>query len=133
MADSPTASRPLSPHLQIYRRTLPMMMSIVHRITGAGLYAGALLLAWWLVAAATGPEAYAVFAGFIGSWFGQLVLLGFTWALLHHMLGGLRHLVWDTGAGLGKPAMVPVAWATLIGSVTLTFLVWAAGYSAMGA
>ena len=86
------AARPLSPHLQIYRPTLTMMMSIVHRITGFGLYFGTLLLAWWFIAAA-GPNGYARFEWFIGSWIGRLILLGYTWALIHHMLGGIRHLI----------------------------------------
>lgn len=110
-----------------------MVMSIVHRITGAGLYAGTLLLAWWLVAVATGPEAYAVFEGFIGSWFGRLVLFGYTWALIHHMLGGIRHFVWDFGKGFDLRAADLMAWGTVLGSVVLTVLVWVAGYAMMGA
>ncbi|MEQ8282156.1 MAG: succinate dehydrogenase, cytochrome b556 subunit [Parvibaculum sp.] len=133
MADPRQAARPLSPHLQIYRLTVTMVMSIVHRITGAGLYAGTLLLAWWLVAVATGPEAYAVFEGFIGSWFGRLVLFGYTWALIHHMLGGIRHFVWDFGKGFDLRAADLMAWGTVLGSVVLTVLVWVAGYAMMGA
>src|SRR4051812_32428294 len=78
--------RPISPHLQIYRWPLPMMMSIAHRVTGAGLYIGTLLLAWWLIAAATGPNPYAVIASFMSSFLGRLILFGYTWALIHHML-----------------------------------------------
>jgi succinate dehydrogenase cytochrome b subunit len=89
-------SRPLSPHLQIYRLTMTMTMSILHRITGVGLYLGTLLLAWWLIAAALGPNAYAAFESFVGSPLGELILLGYTWALIHHMLGGLRHLEPDS-------------------------------------
>ncbi|MBX3493798.1 MAG: succinate dehydrogenase, cytochrome b556 subunit [Parvibaculum sp.] len=133
MADPRQAARPLSPHLQIYRLTVTMVMSIVHRITGAGLYAGTLLLAWWLVAVASGPDAYAVFEGFIGSWFGRLVLFGYTWALIHHMLGGIRHFIWDFGKGFELRAADLMAWGTVIGSVVLTVLVWIAGYSMMGA
>ena len=76
-----------------------MVMSIVHRITGGALYFGMLLLAWWLIAAASGPEAFETANAFFGSWFGRLILFGFTWALIHHLLGGIRHLIWDTGAG----------------------------------
>jgi len=90
--------RPLSPHLQIYKPTLTMVMSIVHRITGAALYFGMLLLAWWLIAAASGPNAYAGFEWFMGRVLGQLLLFGYTWALIHHMLGGIRHLIWDASA-----------------------------------
>src|ERR1700730_10848073 len=93
--------RPLSPHLQTYRWTLTMALSIVHRITGMALFFGTLLVAWWLIAVSAGPNAYAVFQDFLGSIFGRLILLGYTWALLHHMLGGIRHLAWDLGYGFG--------------------------------
>jgi succinate dehydrogenase / fumarate reductase cytochrome b subunit len=110
-----------------------MLMSILHRITGGALYFGTLLVAWWLIAAAT-SESYFDFVNWIyGSWFGRLVLFGYTWALVHHLLGGLRHLIWDTGVGLEKHTATKLAWATLIGSVTLTILIWIAGYAARGA
>ncbi len=125
-------ARPLSPHLQIYKLTLTMMMSIVHRVTGAALYFGMALLAWWLIAAASGPNAYANVEWFIGSLIGRLVLLGYTWALIHHMLGGIRHLIWDTLHGLEPAEREMLTLATLIGSVTLTLLLWAVGYLAMG-
>lgn len=125
-------ARPISPHLQIYKPMLTMMMSIVHRITGAGLYFGTLLLAWWLIAAASGPNAYANFEWFIGSFIGRLVLFGYTWALLHHMLGGIRHLIWDTGRGFEPNEREMLALATIVGSVALTILVWIVGYLAMG-
>jgi succinate dehydrogenase / fumarate reductase cytochrome b subunit len=131
-AGSTQRARPLSPHLQVYKLTLTMMMSIVHRITGAALYFGTLLLAWWLIAAASGPNAYANAEWFIGSLIGRLVLLGYTWALIHHMLGGIRHLIWDTLHGIEPPEREMLTLATLIGSVTLTLLVWAVGYLAMG-
>ena len=107
MAEGP-AARPLSPHLQIYRLTLTMLMSIVHRITGGALYIGTVLLAWWLIAAASGPNAYAVFQSVASSFLGRIVLLGYTWALIHHMLGGVRHLIWDTGAGFGPAEREPL-------------------------
>jgi succinate dehydrogenase / fumarate reductase cytochrome b subunit len=91
-----TVARPLSPHLTIYRPMLSMMMSIVHRMTGVALYIGSLLLAWWLLAVAAGPNAYATFQSVASSFIGRVVLFGYTWALMHHMLGGLRHLIWDT-------------------------------------
>ncbi|MEQ9608462.1 MAG: succinate dehydrogenase, cytochrome b556 subunit [Kiloniellaceae bacterium] len=124
--------RPLSPHLQVYRLIPTMLMSIVHRITGAALYVGTLLVAWWLIAAATSESYFEFVNGLYGSWFGRLVLFGYTWALLHHMLGGLRHLVWDTGTAMGKETATKLAWATIAGSVTLTVLVWIAGYMARG-
>jgi succinate dehydrogenase / fumarate reductase cytochrome b subunit len=116
--------RPLSPHLQIYSPLINMMMSIVHRITGAALYAGSLLLAWWLVAAATGPDYYNYVAGIFASWPGKIVLLGYTWALMHHMLGGLRHLIWDTGAGYDLKTIDLLSWGSLAGSLLLTALIW---------
>lgn len=125
-------ARPLSPHLQIYRPMLTMMMSIVHRITGAALYFGMALFAWWLMAAASGPNAYANFQWFIGSLIGRLIFLGFTWALVHHALGGIRHLIWDTLHGLEPTEREVLALATLIGSITLTVLLWVIGYFAMG-
>jgi succinate dehydrogenase / fumarate reductase, cytochrome b subunit len=124
--------RPLSPHLQVYRFMLTMMMSIVHRITGVGLYFGTLLLVWWLIAAASGPNAYANVQWFMGTIVGRLVLLGYTWALLHHGLGGIRHLVWDLGYGFGPSEREWLARATLFGSITLTIVVWIVGYFFMG-
>jgi succinate dehydrogenase / fumarate reductase, cytochrome b subunit len=122
--------RPLSPHLTIFRPLITMVMSIVHRITGAGLYFGMLFLAWWLVAAASGPEAFSLANAFFGSWFGRLILFGFTWALIHHLLGGIRHLIWDTGAGYSQTMRNGLAWATIVGSVILTLLIWVIGYAA---
>ena len=124
--------RPISPHLQIYKPMLTMVMSIFHRITGAALYFGMLLLAWWLLAAATGPNAYANVEWFMGSFVGRLVLFGYTWALLHHMLGGIRHLIWDTGRGFEPAEREVLTLATLIGSITLTFILWVVGYLVMG-
>ena len=116
--------RPLSPHLQVYRPMLTMMMSIAHRITGAALYAGTLLLAWYLIAAASGPRAFGVASGFLGSWFGLLILFGFTWALFHHLIGGIRHFIWDAGYGMDHPQREYLAQATLAGGIGLTVLVW---------
>jgi succinate dehydrogenase cytochrome b subunit len=116
--------RPLSPHLQIYKPLINMVMSIVHRITGAALYFGTLLLAWWLVAAAAGPHYFAFVNGLLGSPLGLLVLFGYTWALMHHMAGGVRHLIWDTGNGFALPSVDALSWGTLIVSSTLTVLIW---------
>ena len=92
-----TRARPLSPHVTIYRWPITMTMSILHRVTGGALYFGTLLIVWWLVAAATSESAFATAQAVLGSWIGLLVLFGFTWALYHHLLGGIRHLIWDTG------------------------------------
>ena len=118
MADTKAhVERPLSPHMTIYRWPLPMAMSIAHRITGAGLYFGTLLVAWWLIAAAAGPNPYSNFAAFMSSFFGRLILFGYTFALLHHMLGGLRHLIWDTGRGFSQSEREWLSLATLVGSL----------------
>lgn len=122
-------NRPLSPHLQIYKPILTMVMSILHRITGAALYFGTVLLAWWLIAAAAGPSYFDFVNGIYGSFIGRLILFGFTWALVHHMLGGLRHFIWDMGAGFGKEAREWMAKATIIGSVSLTLILWIIGYA----
>ncbi|MBB6465732.1 succinate dehydrogenase, cytochrome b556 subunit [Aminobacter carboxidus] len=126
-------ARPLSPHLTIYRPPVTMTTSILHRITGCALYFGTLLVAWWLIAAATSEHYFEFVSWVFGSWIGQLVLLGYTWALMLHMLGGLRHLVWDTGAALEKQTASKFAWATLIASVVLTAAIWIVGYMVRGA
>jgi succinate dehydrogenase / fumarate reductase cytochrome b subunit len=132
MAEAPTDKRPLSPHLQIYRPMLTMMMSIVHRITGMGLYFGIILLIWWLTAAAISPDYFATVQGFFGHWFGKLILFGFTWALLHHMLGGLRHLLWDTGRGFGLSTIEWLARANLALSILGTIALWLGVYLVRG-
>jgi succinate dehydrogenase / fumarate reductase cytochrome b subunit len=120
--------RPLSPHLQIYKLTPTMVMSIAHRIAGAALYFGTLLVAAWLVAAASGPEWFDRVGGLFGSRFGLVVLFGYTLALMHHMLGGIRHLIWDTGRLIDKDTANRLAAGTLAGSITLTILIWIAGF-----
>ena len=125
--------RPLSPHLSIYRPMLTMVMSIVHRLTGSLLYFGMLLLVWWLMATAMGPNAYATLQWFMGSWLGRLVLLGCSWALLHHLLGGIRHLIWDLGYGFEPAEREWLTRATLIGSIGLTLILWVVGYMTVGA
>jgi succinate dehydrogenase / fumarate reductase cytochrome b subunit len=132
MADIKTPERPLSPHLTVYRWAWPMTMSIAHRFAGAGLYVGTLLMVWWLVAAASGPNAYATVAAFMNTIFGRLLLFGYTWALMHHMLGGLRHLIWDTGRGFDPYQRDWLSLATLIGSIGLTVAIWVIGYLVMG-
>jgi succinate dehydrogenase / fumarate reductase cytochrome b subunit len=126
MAQARVAPRPLSPHLQIYRWSWTMAMSIFHRATGSALYLGTALLAIWLVAMASGPEAFASVQWFFGSIVGQLVLFGYTWVLMHHMLGGVRHLVWDFGHGMDSQVRTNLARFTLVGSIVLTLVIWAA-------
>ena len=131
MANTKDAGRPLSPHLQIYRRTLTMMLSIVHRATGIALYAGTLLLVWWLSAAATSDDYFNMVQSVFGSWIGLLVLFGFTWALVHHMVGGLRHLVWDTGRGYELSTVETMARLSVAGSVILTLAIWVIAFGVM--
>lgn len=118
-------SRPLSPHLAVYRLSLSMIMSGLHRITGMALYAGTLLLAWYLVAVSMDAGAFVAPAAFLNSIIGRLILFGFTWSLFHHMLGGVRHALWNSGYGLDAPVREWLAWGTLIGAGALTILVWA--------
>ncbi len=132
MAETRRVERPLSPHLGIYRPTLTMTMSIVHRITGAALFFGTLLLCWWLLAAASGPTAYAKVQAFMGSFVGRFILFGYTWALIHHMLGGIRHLIWDTGRGFGPAEREWLTLAGLVGSIGLTLAIWIFGYMFVG-
>ena len=110
---------------------LSMMMSIVHRITGAALYFGTALIVIWLVSAAAGPSAFATVQSIYGSILGQLVLFGYTWALVHHALGGVRHLIWDVGRGFG-PERELLYRVTLVGSIGLTLLIWIVGLPAQG-
>ena len=123
-----TQNRPLSPHLQVYKLIPTMLMSIVHRITGGALYFGTLLVAWWLIAAATGQAYYEWVNWILGSIVGKLVLLGYTWTLLHHMVGGFRHFVWDLGYGFDKEVSTRMAQASIIISLCLTVLVWVIGF-----
>ena len=124
--------RPLSPHLGIYRMQITMLMSIVHRITGAALYFGTILLAAWLISAAMGERQFAAVNAVFGHPLGKFVLFGYTWALIHHMLGGIRHLVWDTGRGLHPRTADIFGWLTILGSIGITLALWAFGISLRG-
>jgi len=127
-----TIDRPLSPHLSIYRPLINMVMSIVHRITGSANYLGTLLIAAWLVSAALGPEAYNMVNALLGHPLGKLVLLGYSWSVIHHMLGGIRHLIWDTGRGFSIGAVNALCWLTILGSLALTAALWIAGIAVRG-
>jgi len=123
----PTVERPLSPHLSIYKPLINMVMSILHRLTGAALYFGTLLLAAWLIATAMGEVEFNYDNALFAHPVGQLVLFGYTWALAHHMLGGIRHLIWDTGRGLQIWQVNALSWLTILGSISLTVAIWAVG------
>jgi len=125
-------SRPLSPHLQIYRPQITSVLSILHRITGVALAVGTLLLVWWLIAAASGRDAFAAADGFIASWLGRLLLLGWTFALFFHLCNGIRHLAWDTGRGFELKTVTLTGWLVVAAAAALTLVAWIVGYSVRG-
>ncbi len=120
MADVNRGNRPLSPHLQIYKPQWTSVSSIFTRITGNALLVASLLVVWWFLAAASGPEAFATADGLITSWFGDLVMFLSLWALWYHTLAGVRHLIWDTGRGLDLPTAEKLAYGVIGGSLLLT-------------
>jgi len=128
----PDNARPLSPHLQVYRPQITSVLSIVHRITGVTLAFAALLLAYWLASAAYGPEAFARAQAVLESWFGKLVLFGFTFALFYHMCNGIRHLGWDMLWGFDLPKLRASGMVVVIASVSLTVLSWLLAYDQVG-
>ena len=119
--------RPLSPHLQIYRWQLTSVMSILHRASGIALSLGAILLVWWLGAASDGPGPFAAVQHFLGSWFGLLLLFGWSAALFYHLCNGIRHLWWDTGHGLDLKEVYASGWIVLGTTAGLTLAAWIAG------
>ena len=118
-------ARPVSPHLQIYRFTMTMTMSIVHRITGIANYVGTAILALWLLSAAVGGALFDLANLVLGSWFGQLVLFGYTWSLFHHALGGIRHFVWDVLQAMDPAGREMIVRLQLALSILLTIGAWA--------
>jgi succinate dehydrogenase / fumarate reductase cytochrome b subunit len=128
-----TGGRPLSPHLQVYRPQLTSVLSILHRITGVALAVGTLLLVWWLIAAASGGDAFSTVQGVIGHWIGRALLFGWSFALFYHLANGIRHLFWDSGRGFDLPTVHASGKAVVCVAVVLTVAAWVWGYSAMGA
>jgi len=124
--------RPLSPHLQIYRPQLTSVLSITHRATGIALVVGTLVLVYWLLAAASGAEAYGSAQQLLGSWLGRLVLLGFSFALFFHLCNGIRHLFWDAGLGFELKTAYASGSAVIIASIAMTVLAWALAYAMRG-
>ena len=122
MADVNRGNRPLSPHLSIYRMAITMLVSILNRITGAGMVLAAILIVWWLMAAASGADYFATVDGFLTSWFGLLILVVSLWALWFHFLGGLRHLFMDFGLGYEIKTVNMTGWIVVIGSFVLTMI-----------
>jgi succinate dehydrogenase / fumarate reductase cytochrome b subunit len=124
--------RPLSPHIQVYRPQITSVLSILHRITGVALTFGTLFLTWWLVSAAYGPEAFDTSQAFLGSWFGQLMLWGFTFSLFFHLGNGIRHLAWDFGWGFELPDVRKSGLAVVAFAAVLTLITLIAAYAAGG-
>jgi succinate dehydrogenase / fumarate reductase cytochrome b subunit len=120
----PIRQRPLSPHLQVYRWQITMTMSILHRASGMVLVAGAFALAWWLLAVASGGEAYARAAECLASPLGLLALFGFSLALMYHLFNGVRHLLWDFGWGFEIPEVYRSGYAVAILTVVMTAAIW---------
>jgi succinate dehydrogenase / fumarate reductase cytochrome b subunit len=117
-------NRPLSPDLQIYRPQLTSVLSITHRLTGIALSIGSLLLVCWLIAAAAGPSAYTTIHGFLASWLGLLLLLGWTFSFFFHLCNGIRHLFWDAGCGFNLQTIYASGWAVVAISIGLTLTAW---------
>lgn len=124
MADVNRGNRPLSPHLQVYRPQITSILSIVHRATGVGLTLGAVMVVWWLLAAATGDDYFETVDGLMTSFLGHLVWLGLTWALSYHFLNGIRHLWWDMGNGFELETVTRTGLMVLFGSVVMTAFIW---------
>ena len=129
---TPKRTRPLSPNIQIYRPQLTSVLSIVNRITGVVLSVCAVVLVVWLLAAATGPKAYAAVQHPIASWIGQIVLFGCTFAFFLHLCSGIRHLVWDAGYGFGLRSIYASGWVVVAASVALTVAAWIASLFVAG-
>jgi succinate dehydrogenase / fumarate reductase cytochrome b subunit len=121
------SQRPLSPHLQIYRPQLTSMLSISHRAAGVALAVGALLLVCWIISAAAGPAAFTALQRFLGSWFGILILFGWSVALFYHLSNGIRHLFWDVGYGFDLKTAYASGYAVLAATAVLTVLAWIIG------
>ena len=122
-------SRPLSPHLQIYRLPISALISISHRVAGVLLAVGSLVLVYWLVALASGPDAFAHAQALLGSVVGRVVLLALTLALFYHLANGIRHLFWDAGFGFELRTVRASGMLVIVTSIVLTLVAWALGYT----
>ncbi len=121
------SDRPLSPHLQIYKPQLTSLVSVTHRATGVALAGGALVLTYWLNAASYGADAFERAQMIVGSWFGILLLIGWTWSLFFHLCNGIRHLVWDIGKGYEMTSVNASGWAVIVAAIVLTAITFAIG------
>ena len=125
-------NRPISPHLQVYKPQLTSVLSILHRITGVALAVGTILLVYWLIAAASGPEAFASAEALIGSWLGRILLFGWTFALYFHLSNGIRHLFWDAGFGFELKTVYASGWTVVALAAVLTLVSFIAGFVLAG-
>ena len=123
MTDLNQGTRPLSPHLQVYRLYTTMIVSGLHRITGVGMLISAILVLWWFIAGAVSPQYFNFVDGVLNSWIGLLVMVVSLYGLCHHLLNGIRHLIWDTGSLMGKKTADRGAWYVLIGAPVLTVVI----------
>jgi succinate dehydrogenase / fumarate reductase, cytochrome b subunit len=125
-------NRPISPHLQVYKPQLTSVLSILHRITGVALAVGTILLVYWLIAAASGPVAFASAQALIGSWIGRILLFGWTFALYFHLSNGIRHLFWDAGFGFELKTVYASGWTVVALAAVLTLASFVAGFALAG-
>lgn len=128
----PSDNRPLSPHIQIYRPQLTSVLSFTHRVTGVALSVGSPLLVFWLLAAAAGPRSYSALHGFLASWFGLVLLLGWTFSLFFHLCNGVRHLFWDAGFGFDLERIYASGWAVVAISAGMTLVAWVLSFAIGG-
>lgn len=126
------SERPLSPHLQVYRWQLTMLLSILHRATGLLLAFGALGLVYWVAAAAAGPEPYVRARALLASPAGVLLMLAVSAAFFYHLGNGIRHLAWDLGLGFEKPQYRASGWVVVVAAAVLTALAWLVGLGVAG-
>jgi len=121
----PDINRPLSPHLSAYRWRITSSLSILHRASGVFLSIGAILLVGWLIAVASGAEAYDRLYELLYSIPGHLLLFGISAGYFYHLMNGIRHLFWDAGLGFELETAQRSGWAVVIGTIVLTFGFWA--------
>ncbi|MGB8843937.1 MAG: succinate dehydrogenase, cytochrome b556 subunit [Aliidongia sp.] len=122
----PTVNRPLSPHLEVYKPQLTSLMSIFNRLTGLALSVGTIFFVWQLLAAATGPAAFASFQHLAGSWLGIAALFGWTLSFFYHLANGIRHLLWDAGHGYDLATTYRTGQLVIVATLALTVLAWIA-------
>ena len=124
-----TSSRPLSPHIQIYKPQLTSVLSILHRGTGIFLCLGAIVFAWWVTALAIGPEAYGAMREALGSWLGRLLLFAWTFSFFYHLCNGIRHLFWDAGVGFEIRTAYASGKAVVVASIAMTLVAFGLAYA----